>query len=167
MSNEESRGAPFPLLRAAPRRRARFLVAVLIGLTVGVGVLLHLAHSHIGAADFTFTWRAARTILTGRTPYVPIRFDAPYPYYSGFAYPLTAALVGVPFAALSAPIAGSIFFAISTGLLAFAVTREGYGRLPLFVSAPFINAAAWCTWSPLLTAAALLPALGWAMSVKP
>src|SRR6185503_738477 len=55
----------------------------------------------------------------------------------------------------------------STALLAWAVTRESYDRLPLFLSASFAHAAIMGQWSMLLTAAMILPWLAFIGAAKP
>ena len=70
---------------------------------------------------------------------------------------MPAVLVAVPFALLRPDVALSLFSALSTAILAFAVTRTSYARLPLFLSASFAHAAVMGQWSLLLTAALFAP----------
>jgi hypothetical protein len=119
------------------------------------------------AKDFTWPWRAARAIAAGYDPYQVIQTTGPFPFSSPFFYPLPAALVALPLAPLPADRAGAVFFGISVALLAFAVTRDSFGRLLLFTSAPFFMAAANTQWSPLLMAAALLPNVQGILAAKP
>jgi hypothetical protein len=119
------------------------------------------------ASDFTFPWRAARILLDGQNPYVVIQPVGPPPLDDRFRYPLPAAVVALPFAPLRPPLAGALFVGLGVACFAFALTRDGYGRLPLAVSAPVFWATQNVQWTPLLTAAALLPALSWLWVVKP
>jgi hypothetical protein len=48
---------------------------------------------------------------------------------------------------------------LSTALLVYAGTRDGYQRLPIMLSVPFCNAVIWPQWAPIITAAVLLPNL--------
>jgi hypothetical protein len=48
-----------------------------------------------------------------------------------------------------------------------ALTRDGFARLPILASGPFVSAAVMVQWSPLLAAAALLPSLGLFAAAKP
>jgi hypothetical protein len=66
-------------------------------------------------------------------------------------------------------VAGALFFGISSGLLAFGLarTRSDLARLSIFLSAPFCMAAVLAQWAPLMTAAALLPALQFLTVAKP
>jgi MFS family permease len=178
---------PGRAVAAAPRRRAsgeerpasifsgrsldrdeRVLVALTIGVAAAIAALLvFVSEPRFVAKDFTYPWRAARALLAGLDPYRVIRPSGPYPFESYFPYPLTAALVGVPFAPLPAAVGGALFFGLATGALAYALTRGGMGRLWLFCSPSFAMAAALGQWSPLVMAAALLTPLAWALTSKP
>jgi len=59
------------------------------------------------------------------------------------------------------------FWGASAALLGWAILRDCPYRLPLFVSAPFVQAAILGQWSPLLTAAALMPTLQFLAAAKP
>jgi hypothetical protein len=154
-----------------PSRRARLTVAIIAG-ALGAVVATYKLRLLGTAGDFGVWWLAARALLAGADPYTVIRTGAPYaigPTHldSGFMYPLPAALVTVPVANLPAQLGAVIFCAVGVGLLAFAVTRDGWNRWPLLASFPMI----WCIesaqWAPYVTAAALLPALGWLAACKP
>ncbi|MFL5574577.1 MAG: hypothetical protein ACJ79S_01180 [Gemmatimonadaceae bacterium] len=146
-------------------RAHRLLTAVAIGAIAGAFCGLALARQG-GAPDFLVFWYHARTLLAGGNPYLhPLHVsagrDAP------FLYPLPAAMLVAPFAWLPMPLAGALFFGLSSALLAYGVTRDGWHRLLLFPSGPFILAATLGQWSPLVTAAAVLPWLGGAAVAKP
>jgi hypothetical protein len=64
-------------------------------------------------------------------------------------------------------VAGALFVGLSSALLAWALLRDSPYRLPLFLSAPFVQAAILGQWSPLLTAAALMPAFQFLAAAKP
>ena len=129
---------------------------------------LIVAPNHV-AKDFTWPWRAARELLAGHNPYDVIRATGPYPFNVGLFYPLPAAVTAVPFAPLPPALAGTLFFGLSSGLLAFGLTRTKADllKLPLFVSAPFCMAGVLAQWAPLMTAAAVLPALQFLTVCKP
>ena len=139
----------------------------------GRGLLLRLAVSFlVGCAAFWFVtvlgprfmapggdfvfWavRAARDLLAGRDPYA-------YPFHAGaIPYPLPAAFVGLPFVKLEAGLAGALFMALSSTLLAFGLTRQGkYWRLLVFLSYPYLEALETVQWSPLVMSLALFPDL--------
>lgn len=119
------------------------------------------------AKDFSYPWRAARALLDGLDPYQVIQATGPYPYNAGFFYPLPGAILALPFAPLPPAIAGALFVGIGASLLAWGVIRSAPHRLWLFASAPFVQAAILGQWSPLLTAAALTPALQFVLAGKP
>lgn len=161
-------GASFRLTDgiAPPTFRQRLIVALAIGLFAGL--LAFAFHSRPGAApDFIYPWMAARSLIAGVNPYGALPGGMAAPFQAPLLYPLTAALVAVPVAWLSLPLAVAVFMGISAFLLAYAVSRESWDRLLLFASAPFILAIALGQWSPLVTAAALLPACGFLAIAKP
>lgn len=145
----------------------RIFVAVAIGAASAMVTHDILHGRHALAADFTWPWRAARALLAGQDPYVVIQPIGPYPLDDRLMYPLPAAIVSLPFALLPAVWAGALFIGCSAALLAFAVTRDGWHWMPLFVSAPFVKALLGAQWPPLLLAAALLPALQFVAAAKP
>jgi hypothetical protein len=145
----------------------RILVAVLIGILSGGLAFLNFQIRECIACDFTTFWRAARHTLAGENPYVQITPSGPYPYDAQYFYPLTAALAVIPFALFPAAVGGALFFGLSAGILALALLKEGWQRLPIFLSAPFLVAAAVGQWSVLFTALTLLPGLQSLITVKP
>jgi hypothetical protein len=106
-------------------------------------------------------------LLNGQSPYRTIDATGPYPFREGFLYPLPAAVVSVPFALLDMPHGFVVFCAVSAGILAFALTRDGYWRLPALMSMPMLVCMSNGQWAPLITAAALSPAFAWLAAVKP
>lgn len=157
------------MTEARPTRLERAAVALLAGaVAFAVAVwFVHAVKPHSLARDFTWPWRAANAVLRGLNPYVVIQKVAGYPYDAPFKYPLPAALVALPFAPLPAWLAGALFPAIGVALFAFAITREGWDRWPLLVSAPILIAVLVSQWGPLLAAGALLPGLAAVWVAKP
>jgi len=140
----------------------------MIGVAAALGALVvFVGNPEFVAKDFTYPWRAARALLAGDDPYRVIRPSGPYPYETVFPYPLPAAIVAIPFALVPAVLGGALFFGLSAGAMAYALSRDGLGRMWAFCSAPFAMAAALGQWSPLMVAATLLPSLGWALACKP
>lgn len=120
------------------------------------------------AGDFYAWYTAARALLNGQSPYDVIPAIDPARFTTPFFYPLTAAIVTIPFAPLPYAFAGALFVALSSGLLAFGVAREGaHHRLWLFASASFVVSASSGTWSIASAAAVMLPALGFVLAAKP
>ena len=151
---------------APPTLRQRLIVALAIGFTAGL--LAFAFHSRPGdAPDFIYPWTAARSLIAGVNPYGALPGGMAAPFQAPLLYPLTAALVTVPVAWLSLPLAVAVFMGISALLLTYALSRDSWDSLLLFATAPFLLAIALGQWSPLLTAAALLPACGFLAIAKP
>jgi hypothetical protein len=140
-------------------RRRRIILAIIIGLASTVMSYLLLKWRGYGAGDFTWPLGGASALLHGINPYTNPKFGPgkTYPYGDLLFYPLPAVLVALPFTALPRYLAGALFYGIGSGLLGYAITRDGYARLPIFLSAPFFVGAYVAQWSPLITAAAILP----------
>jgi hypothetical protein len=149
-----------------PRLRSLYL-ALLIGLLSAVICYVRLTWRAQMAADFTWPWRAAQFLIEGQNPYSAIQPVGEYPFQTYFYYPLPAALAALPFAWLPPYLAGALFFGLSSGLLAYAVSRDGWRRMTIFLSAPYWVALGVAQWSPLIVAATLLPCLGGLLLCKP
>ncbi|MEI7644786.1 MAG: hypothetical protein WCJ55_10940 [Chloroflexales bacterium] len=147
--------------------RARIGIALALGFASAALCYLRLAGGGVLAADFTWAWRGAQMLTTGQNPYALIRPEGAYPFNDFLYYPLPALLIAMPFAWLSGPVAGATFIGLSSGLLCWGLLREGTHRLILFASPPYLYALITVQWSPLITAAALLPNLAFALSAKP
>jgi hypothetical protein len=106
-------------------------------------------------------------MLAGRNPYTAVgpglAFDWPWPLY----YPVTALMLASPFAMLPLVWARLVFVFASGALLAYAVTRDGWYRLPMFAGGAYFMSVKLAQWSPLMTAAILLPELSWFAAAKP
>jgi len=148
-----------------PSLRARLLSAGIAALGAGAFVAaLYARQTPETGSDFDQSWIAARALLAGGDPYAAVVAAGwPWPLY----YPLPAVLVAVPFTLLSMAAARMVFAGLGAGALAYAMTGRAWWGLAVVVSAPFLDALTSVQWSPLLTAAALLPALGWALAAKP
>ncbi len=137
--------------------RLRILVSVSVAVASGFFCWLVLHRLDQQAADFTWAMRAARAMLVRSNPY-----DTPLEQY-----PLTAAVFGIPFLWLRPEIAAASFYGISSGLLAFGLTRDGYRRLLVFLAYPYWAGMLTAQWAPLIMAAGLLPWLLPATMAKP
>ncbi len=152
-------------MRLTPGRRA-----VLLPLA-GAAIALAAANTRLtapfGATDFDQVRAAARVVLDGGDPYAEIgpdrRIPFPYPFY----YPLTAAVLGTPFAAFSLETARVLFVAASGGILGYAIARQRPWLWPLFLGVPFFMTARNGQWAALFTATLLLPGLGPVLAAKP
>ena len=162
--NADASGPPSP--NTAPSRRFRLAVAAVAGLW---GSALTLAFfSRPGFyGDFLAFWYAARAWLSGVNPYSVTPSEAPYLIDDRFFYPMPSVLAVSPFAGLPLVVAGAAFFGLSSALLGYALSRDRWNRLPIFLSFPYVMAASLGQWSPLVMAAALLPGVGFLNVLKP
>jgi len=137
--------------------RYRILTSLAVGLASCSYCWLLLTRLHLGAGDFTWAIRAARDVLAGVNPYAtPLQL-----------YPLTAVFFGLPFVSMPPELGASLFFGISSGLLALGLTRDGYHRLLIFLAYPYWAAMLTAQWSPLIMASAFFPLLLPATMAKP
>lgn len=150
------------------RLRTRLIVAVVTSIVAWCFAALKIraAGPYFIAGDFTWHWRAADALLRGYSPYKVINTMPVYPFSGGYPYFLSTAAVMAPFRLLAPQTAMPIFCGLSAGLLAFALTRDGLWRLPFLVSLPVVWSTSTGQLTPLITAAMLVPALGWLAPVK-
>ena len=106
--------------------------------------------------DFGYFWAAGRVLLDGGSP-----------YQSLYVYPLPAAVAAAPFGLLPARWAVVVFVGLSMALCAFALTREGYQRLPILMSFPALTAMSTGQWAPLILCAAIGSGWGGVAALKP
>jgi hypothetical protein len=149
-----------------PSRTFRMTIALLAG--AWGGTLTFAFFSRRGFyGDFLAFWYAARAWLSGLDPYAVTPSAAPYLIDDRFLYPLPSVIAITPFAALPLAVAAAAFFGLSSSLLGYALARDRWDRLPLFLSFPYVMAASLGQWSPLVMATALLPATGFLNVLKP
>jgi hypothetical protein len=150
-----------------PSRRARILAA--IGISALIMALVHRAYGLLPpgsglAPDFDQIWLGSRALLQGRNPYVEVpRSGFVAPLY----YPLPAMLVGAPFALLPLSSARVAFVGAGAFLLAYALTARAWHPLLWLAGGPYLAAAIAGQWSPFVTAAVILPAVGLTWAAKP
>jgi hypothetical protein len=152
-----------------PALRRRLLIALASGLAAWVITTLELraGGAYLYALDFTTHWRAADAMIRGYSPYLVINaFSTLYPFGAGYLYMLPAAVLLMPFGYLSPQTAMPLFEGIAVAVFAFALMRDGYWRLPLLASAPLVYGALAGQTVPLVTAAMLMPSLGWLAPIK-
>ena len=82
-------------------------------------------------------------------------------------YPATALVIGMPLAILSMHGAALVFTFVGSAVLAYGITRDSWHRLPMLLSAAFVDSALGAQWSPLLVASIFIPALACFASAKP
>jgi hypothetical protein len=156
----------FALLDTAPRMTERAVVALAFAAVTGAFYWgASSAPDYI--SDLDQMWHAARAVLHGDDPYSVIgpgrAHQIDFPLY----YPLPAVIAFIPFSLLPIELARTVFIALSAGLLAYAITYDGWHRLPVFLSGAYVHSLASAQWSPLLTAAFLIPWLGPVLLLKP
>src|SRR5689334_14368985 len=107
--------------------------------------------------DFGYFLAAGRTLLAGENPY----------RVSLYIYPLPAAVAAAPFSMVPIAWSAVLFIGLSMGLSAFALSRDGYQRLPLLMSFPALTAMTTGQWAPLVLCAAFGSGWGWVAAIKP
>lgn len=161
----EPAGTPPATLSHSPSRRALFAISLSIAVAIYVAAVGKANPDF--TSDFDQVWAGAKALLDGEDPYALIgpgrEFGWNWPLY----YPLPALVALAPLGLLPVIAARAIFAAISSGLLAWAVTRDGWQRLPIFISVSFLVTIELGQWSALYAAAFYLPAIGFISIAKP
>lgn len=150
----------------APSRSMRLRVALAIGLASAIFTAVAFARPD-ASPDFEFWWRGAQMLLAGDNPYLVAPNTQAWPLPDPLFYPLPTLILTAPLSWLSLPVAGAVFMAISGGLLAWLVTRDGFWRLWIFGSASYFMACKVGQWSPIIMAVAFLPSAGFLAAMKP
>lgn len=140
------------LIPLMPTWRTRVLLSSGIGLFAGFYCWYLMRHTHQGAGDFISAIRAAKDLLANRNPYASPQQ----------LYPLPAALFGLPFVDTAPEIAAGIFYGLSSAMLTFGITRQGYHHLLIFLAYPYWAGMLTVQWIPLIMASAFFP---WLMPV--
>ena len=153
-------------MATVPPARTRALVALALG--VAAGLVAWGLHARPGFwPDSVYPWTAAQMLRGGIDPYRALPGGLVEPFQAPLLYPLTTVLTMLPLSWLTLAAAGGVMMGCSTALLAWLLMRDGMHRLWMLASAPFVMAVNLGQWSPLVTAAALLPAAGWLATLKP
>jgi hypothetical protein len=146
--------------------RTRISLSILFGLVSGAVTL----QSNILKAwqrDFAQVWFAARALLRGVDPYPLVGPGLELDWAWPLLYPLPAGVIAVPFAPFSQETASVLFSIIAGAAFAWALMEHGYATLFCFFGAPLHFAAETAQWSPLLSAALVVPAIGMLFVAKP
>ena len=118
-------------------------------------------------SDFDQIWAGARALWQDKDPYAVVgpgrEFGWRWPLY----YPLPALIAVSPLGLLPVIAARAIFAAATSALLAWAITRDGWSRFPIFLSVSFMVTLELGQWSALYAAAYFLPFLGAFSIAKP
>ncbi len=150
-------------------RAGRLAVAVVCGALAALACYHFNARS--GAAqrpsDFAQVLVGARELFAGRDPYAAVGPGRAFEWHTGLLYPAPALVLAAPIAALPLHAAEAAFAGLSVALLAYGLAGRGPWALLWCASPPVLLAVNVVQWSPLLTAAALIPALSAVAAVKP
>jgi hypothetical protein len=159
-----ARDRPGSLSPITPSARA-FVFAVAAAI-VGTAISIKASQLH-APSDLDPLLAAARYLWAGQDPYTRVgpgmSYSWPWPLY----YPLPAVILALPFTLVSATIARASFAVFSCALLGAALGRTRAYCWPILLSGAFLNAAVRTQWTPLLTAAVVLPSLGFVYAAKP
>lgn len=145
----------------------RLLVATLFALIAGAIAWRAQYVAHGGGSDHVILQRAARIFLAGGDPYQLVGASQLPTLFWRFFYPLPSIVLGFPFVWMDPERAAIAFIAGSSWLLGFALTREGFERVPMALSVSFLAAAQFAQSSPLILALALFPATRALSMLKP
>ena len=135
----------------------------------GAGLIAWRAQyvAHGNGSDHVIIQRAAQRFLAGQDPYgITGSGQLPMLWWR-FFYPLPAVVLGMPFMWLSPQACAMAFVVCSAWFLGFVLTRDGFERVPMVMSIPFLAAAQFAQTGPLILALALLPALRGLAMLKP
>src|SRR5688572_7748682 len=144
-----------PAQRVTPLLR---LVAALgIGLASALYVYAYARANPDFVSDFDQVWAGAAALWEGRNPYEVVGPRGAFLWKWPLYYPMPALVMAAPLGLLPVVGARMVFAGVSSALLAYAITREGFTRWPLFISLAFVVNVELVQWSSLMAAAALMP----------
>jgi hypothetical protein len=162
------RSTPSPMTEPAtepPSLRWRLTAAVIAGVVAAMFVIVLYARQTANVvSDWDAIWVGAGAYLRGESPYAAVQMP-PWPWRIN--YPFPAILLSTPFALLPLPFARGAFVGIVTAVFTFAITRRARWSLYFLISGAMLWSWIAVKWEPVLIAAALTPALGWLLVVKP
>jgi hypothetical protein len=129
------------------------------------GIAAWIAYAAPGSAmwDAGQFHLAVRAFLAGQDPYAVVAQHRPFPLF----YPFSALLLFAPFALLPELPARIGWAMLQGGVLAWAAARYRPVLLIGLLSASYLDALVLGHFSPLFTAAALVPTLGFVWAAKP
>jgi hypothetical protein len=158
---------PAGLPAAAPDLRLRLAFALLLGIAAAIYVVAHGRANPDFVSDFDQVWAGARALLQGKDPYQVVGPRGSFVWKWPLYYPLPALVLVAPLGLLPVLAARAVFSGLSALVLGWAVTRDGWYRLPIFISVSFLVTVELVQWSSLYTAAFFLPWLAFAGVAKP
>jgi hypothetical protein len=150
----------FQSIRAKADQRVRLLHLILaLAFVLGCRLLL-AAWMPDRHSNFDFLYQAAARLVQGENPYpLPTQW---------FPYPLPAVLLAVPFTTMPLGLARPIFDVLVGWAFVYGLWRSrGSYALLAVASGAYLMAMASGQTTPLMVAAALIPALGFLFAVRP
>jgi hypothetical protein len=139
------------------------LLPVLVAVYAGIACLISQSGQVVREVDWVYFWTAGHALVSGENPYRAVDALISYPLY----YPGPAIVVLAPFGLLPPRIGWFLFALVSGYAFGLAGVRYGRGLPAAALSACFLEAIAYGQWTPLLVAAAVVPALGFLFAAKP
>jgi hypothetical protein len=118
-------------------------------------------------SDFDQVWAGAKALWEQKDPYAVVGPNKEFHWKWPLYYPLPALVLVAPLGLMPVLFARAVFAGLSAALLAWAVTRDGWQRLPIFISVSFLVTVELGQWSALYAAAFFLPLLSVVGVAKP
>jgi hypothetical protein len=103
----------------------------------------------------------------GKNPYEMIGPTRTVFWNFRLLYPAPALVIAYPFTIMPLVPARALFVGLTSGALAFVLTRRSWSPLAVFTSASWWFAVGIAQWSPLMLAATMVPSLGFVIAAKP
>jgi hypothetical protein len=146
---------------------SRVALSLLVGALSALACYLAIKAYPSHARDFAPVWFGARALLQGQNPYLLVGPGLEFDWAWHVNYPATAFVAAIPFTPLDEIHANLTFVFLSGLLFTYAITKDGWFRLPALVSFPFISAVSAAQFSPIISAAIGIPVLGFFLAAKP
>jgi hypothetical protein len=145
----------------------RLAFAIALGAAVAVYVVALGRANPDFTSDFDQVWGGARALWEHKNPYEVVGPGREYGWHWPLYYPLPALVAVAPLGLLPVLAARALFSGLSAALFAWAITRDGWFRVPAIISVSFMVTMELGQWSALFTAAFFMPALGAIAFAKP
>jgi hypothetical protein len=147
--------------------RRRVLISVAIGLAAALFIGKQYGDKPNFHTDFGMSWFGAKSVLHGADPYPLVGPGRQFNYGWPLTYPATSFIALSPLGFVNEKTAAMIFVGLSSALLCFGLTRDGFYLLPLFLTEAYLNGARLGQWNIALTAILFFPWLAALAAVKP
>lgn len=157
----------YPAVQPAVARSTRLWFAFLVGVASGTYAYAVGWANPEFVSDFDQIWAAGRALWQGIDPYTVVGPGREFAWKWPLYYPMPAVLLAAPLALLPVLVARTVFAGLGAALLAWGATRDGWFRLPIFLSVPFMVTVELGQWTTILAAAFFLPWLATVGCAKP